>query len=61
MSQNLGYRYFVDNYDNVETCRWDITQQGPVVGYSWAFCPSSKVALGDQTTDTRQFFRGDAI
>ena len=34
---NLGYRYFVDDYDNLPTYAWDITQDGPVLGFTWAF------------------------
>jgi len=33
----LGYRYFVDDYVNAGTYGWDVTQNGPVVGFSWAF------------------------
>ncbi len=31
---NLGYRYLVDDYDNVGVYGWDVTQCGPVVGFS---------------------------
>ena len=34
---NLGYRYFVDDYNNEGTYRWDVTQNGPVVGFTWVF------------------------
>ncbi len=34
---NLGYRYFVDDYDDTGVYRWDITQDGPVVGFTWVF------------------------
>ena len=37
MSLNMGYRYFEDNYDNLPTYAWDMTQEGPVVGYTWVF------------------------
>jgi hypothetical protein len=37
MALNLGYRYCKDDYDNLPAYRWDITQQGPVVGYTWVF------------------------
>jgi hypothetical protein len=34
---NLGYRYFVDDYDNLPSYAWDMTQDGPVVGFTWVF------------------------
>ena len=34
---NLGYRYFVDDFDNLPSYAWDITQDGPIVGFTWAF------------------------
>lgn len=41
MALNLGYRYYVDEFDNkksgLEKYTWDIKQQGPVIGYTWAF------------------------
>ena len=37
MSSNLGYRYFEDDYDNLPSYAWDMTQSGPVVGYTWVF------------------------
>jgi hypothetical protein len=37
MALNLGYRYFVDDYDNLPTYAWDMTQEGPVIGYTWSF------------------------
>lgn len=37
MALNLGYRYFVDDYNNPNVYHWDVTQQGPVVGYTWVF------------------------
>lgn len=37
MALNLGYRYLKDDYDNLPTYSWDVEQQGPVVGYTWAF------------------------
>jgi len=36
-SLNLGYRYFVDDYDNLPAYAWDITQDGPIVGFTWVF------------------------
>jgi len=33
----LGYRYMVDDYNNEGTYGWDVTQDGPVVGFSWVF------------------------
>jgi hypothetical protein len=33
----LGYRYMVDDYINEGTYGWDVTQDGPVVGFSWVF------------------------
>jgi len=37
MLLNLGYRYLNNDYDNLPTYSWDVKQQGPVVGYTWAF------------------------
>ena len=37
MSLDLGYRYFEDDYDNLPSYAWDMTQEGPVVGYTWVF------------------------
>ena len=37
MALNLGYRYFEDDYDNLPSYAWDMTQSGPVVGYTWVF------------------------
>jgi len=34
---NLGYRYMVDDYENPGTYAWDITQNGPIVGFTWVF------------------------
>ncbi len=34
---NLGYRYFVNDYNNTGSYRWDVTQDGPVVGFTWVF------------------------
>jgi hypothetical protein len=34
---NLGYRYLVDDYVNAGIYGWDVTQDGPVVGFTWAF------------------------
>ena len=36
-SLNLGYRYLVDDYENVGVYGWDVTQSGPVVGFTWVF------------------------
>ena len=37
MSIDFGYRYFKDDYDNSPKYAWDMKQQGPLVGYTWAF------------------------
>ena len=37
MSLNLGYRHFEDDYDNLPTFAWDMTQSGPIIGYTWVF------------------------
>jgi len=37
MAVNLGYRYYKNDYDNAPTYTWDMKQQGPAVGYTWAF------------------------
>jgi hypothetical protein len=34
---NRRYKYFVDDYDNLPTYAWDITQDGPIVGFTWVF------------------------
>jgi len=34
---NLGYRYMVKDYNDTGNFRWDITQDGPVIGYTWIF------------------------
>ena len=34
---NLGYRYFVDDYENLLSYAWDITPDGPLLGFTWAF------------------------
>ena len=31
----LGYRYFVDDYNNEGTYAWDVTESGPLAGFSW--------------------------
>lgn len=36
-SLNLGYRYYEDDYDNLPSYAWDMTQDGPIVGYTWVF------------------------
>jgi len=33
----LGYRYFEDEYDNTGIYGWDVTEDGPVLGFSWVF------------------------
>jgi hypothetical protein len=37
MALDLGYRYFQDDYNKQGVYRWDVTQQGPIVGYTWVF------------------------
>jgi len=37
MALNLGYRYLVDDYNNNREYRWDVTRDGPVVGFTWVF------------------------
>lgn len=37
MALNLGYRYFKDDYNNAPDYTWDVKQQGPAIGYTWAF------------------------
>jgi hypothetical protein len=34
---NLGYRYFVDDYNNEGTYQWDVIETGPVLGFTWVF------------------------
>ena len=34
---NLGYRYFVDDFVESGVYAWDITQDGPVIGFTWVF------------------------
>ena len=34
---DLGYRYFVDDFDDVDVYSWDVKQSGPVVGFTWIF------------------------
>jgi hypothetical protein len=34
---NLGYRYLVNDYNNTGTYRWDVTQDGPMLGFTWVF------------------------
>lgn len=34
---NLGYRYFVDDFAESGVYAWDVTQNGPVIGYTWKF------------------------
>jgi hypothetical protein len=34
---NLGYRYLVNDYNDVGVYRWDVTQDGPVLGFTWVF------------------------
>ena len=33
----LGYRYYVDDYENTGTYAWDVTEDGPIVGFSWTW------------------------
>lgn len=37
MALNLGYRYFIDDFNDPGSYRWDVTYQGPVIGYTWVF------------------------
>jgi hypothetical protein len=40
MLLNLGYRYFKNDFDRgagPDAFRWDVSQQGPWVGYTWIF------------------------
>jgi hypothetical protein len=37
MALNLGYKYLVHDYDDPGVYRWDVTQSGPVIGYTWTF------------------------
>ena len=37
MALNLGYRYIKDDYNNAPDYTWDVKQQGPAIGYTWAF------------------------
>ena len=32
-----GILGFVDDYNNTGTYRWDVTQDGPVLGFTWVF------------------------
>ena len=34
---NLGYRYMDNDYNDTGNFRWDVTQDGPVIGYTWIF------------------------
>ncbi|MGA0336597.1 MAG: hypothetical protein ACO3LD_10120, partial [Luminiphilus sp.] len=34
---NLGYRYFVDDFVESGVYGWDVTQNGPVIGFTWEF------------------------
>ena len=34
---HLGYRYFVNDFVESGVYGWDVTQQGPVAGFSWVF------------------------
>jgi hypothetical protein len=34
---NLGYRYLEHDFNDSGVYRWDVTQNGPVLGFSWAF------------------------
>ena len=37
MALNLGYRYLKNDYSTPGVYGWDMVQQGPIVGYTWAF------------------------
>jgi len=41
MALDLGYRYFVNDFDNgkpgLDNYVWDVKLSGPVIGYTWAF------------------------
>ena len=34
---NIGYRHLVGDYANVGVYGWDVTQSGPVLGFTWVF------------------------
>jgi hypothetical protein len=34
---NLGYRYFVDDFVESGVYGWDVTQNGPAIGFTWVF------------------------
>ena len=34
---NLGYRYWVDDFNDAGSYVWDVTETGPVVGFTWVF------------------------
>ena len=36
-SLNIGYRYLENEFDDPGVYGWDITQSGPVIGYTWTF------------------------
>ncbi len=33
----LGYRYYTVDYEDPNTYAWDVTQEGPLIGYQWNF------------------------
>lgn len=37
MALNLGYRYFEDEFIEEGVYGWDVTQDGPIIGYTWTF------------------------
>ncbi len=36
-SLNIGYRYLENEFDDPGVYGWDVTQSGPVIGYTWTF------------------------
>jgi len=36
-SLNIGYRYLEGEFDDPGVYGWDVTQSGPVIGYTWKF------------------------
>ena len=36
-SLNMGYRYWVDDFNDPGSYAWDVTETGPIIGYTWVF------------------------